>query len=127
MTSLIKYFTLPTTALVIGLLYGSPSLAQTASSHVKVGTWNNMNTNGYVHGNGQAYSTQYGGFHIEGGGNSTAQPCHSCVESRSNGGYGFRGGYNFQQGAGIQGSGSFGLNSTTHFGAEGSSWTQFQW
>lgn len=119
MTSHFKYFTLPT--LVIGLLHGSTSLAQTASSHVQVGTWNNVNVSGFVHGNGSAYSNQYGGFHIEGGANSTAQPCHSCAESRS------QGGYNYERGAGVRGTGSFGLNEQNHFGAEGSSWTQFRW
>jgi hypothetical protein len=104
-----------------------PADAQKAGSHVKVSTWNNSSTHGYVHGNGQAYSSQQGGLHIEGGGNSNARPCHSCGDSGAHGGYGFRGGYSFQRGAGVRGAGSFGLNEQNHFGAEGSSWTQFHW
>ena len=103
-----------------------PSTAQQTGSRVQVGTWNNSTTEGYVHGNGAAYSRQTGGIHIEGGGNSTAGYEHGSNPG-AHGGFGFSGGYGFQRGAGITGSGSFGLNESTNFGAEGSSWTQLQW
>lgn len=98
--------------------------AQQAGSHVRVGTYNNSTTEGYINGHGGAYSHQTGGVHIEGGGNSTAGYEHG---SGAHGGYGFSGGYGFQRGAGVTGTGSFGLNESTNFGAEGSSWTQLQW
>jgi hypothetical protein len=122
-------FSLATTTsiIVIGVVPAEAQKARGLGSHVKVGTWNNSNTSGYVHGKGSAYSRQQGGIYIEGGGNSNSRPCHNCGDSGGQGGYGFRGGYNFERGAGIRGTGSFGLNETTHFGAEGSSWTQFQW
>lgn len=110
---------------ILGL--GFPVEAQTASSHVKVGTWNNFTSTGYVHGSGSAYSQQQGGVHIEGLGNSTVIPCHTCGNSSTHGVYGFRGGYSFERGAGISGTGSFSLNETNHFGMEGSSWTKFNW
>ena len=100
--------------------------AQEAGSHVKVGTYNNFETQGYVHGNGQAFSTQTGGIHIQGGGNSTAGYEHGSNHG-AHGGYGFSGGYGFQRGAGVTGTGSFGLNEATNFGAEGSGWTQLKW
>ena len=103
-----------------------PSTAQEAGSHVKVGTWNTSTTEGYVHGNGAAYSHQTGGIHIEGGGNSTAGYEKSGAPG-AHGGYGFEGGYGFQRGAGVTGTGSFGLQESTNFGAEGSSWTQLKW
>lgn len=102
-----------------------PATAQEAGSHVKVETWNNSTTEGYVHGHGGAYSRQTGGIHIEGGGNSTAG--YDSGAPGAHGGYGFSGGYGFQRGAGITGAGSFGLQESTNFGAEGSSWTQLQW
>ena len=103
-----------------------PATAQQTGSHVQVHTYNNFKTEGYVHGDGAAFSRQIGGIHIEGGGNSTAGYEHGSNPG-AHGGYGFSGGYGFQRGAGITGSGSFGLNESTNFGAEGSSWTQLQW
>ena len=103
-----------------------PAQAQEAGSHVKVGTYNNSTTEGYVHGNGAAYSHQTGGIHIQGGGNSTAGYEHSGAPG-AHGGYGFSGGYGFQRGASVTGTGSFGLREATNFGAEGSSWTQLKW
>ena len=102
-----------------------PATAQQAGSHVSVGTWNNSTTSGYVHGNGGAFSHQIGGIHINGGGNSTVGYEHG--NPGAHGGYGVEGGYGFQRSAGVTGTGSFGLRESTHFGGDGSSWTQFQW
>ena len=111
---------------ILGMGAVPAATAQEAGSHVKVGTYNNFETQGYVHGNGQAFSTQTGGIHIQGGGNSTAGYEHGSNPG-AHGGYGFSGGYGFQRGAGVTGTGSFGLNEATNFGAEGSSWTQLKW
>jgi len=103
-----------------------PATAQQTGSHVQVHTYNNSTTEGYVHGHGAAATHQTGGVHIQGGGNSTAGYEHGGAPG-AHGGYGFSGGYGFQRGAGITGAGSFGLQESTSFGAEGSSWTQLQW
>lgn len=103
-----------------------PSTAQEAGSHVKMSTWNNFTTDGYVNGHGGAFSRQTGGVHFDFGGNSTAGYDHGS-NLGAHGGYGSKGDYGFQRGAGVTGTGSFGLNETNHFGAEGSSWTQLQW
>jgi hypothetical protein len=116
--------TLATTS-IFGI--GVPSQAQVASSHVKVGTWNNFNSNGYVHGNGQVFSMESGGIEFIGGGSSAVKPCHTCGNSGSNAEFGLKGGYNFQRGAELLGTGSFSLNESRHLGGEGSSWTQFKW
>ena len=120
-----KIITNITTISILGLGGALPATAQEAGSHVKVGTYNNSTTEGYVHGHGGAYSRQTGGVHIQGGGNSTAG--YDSGAPGAHGGYGFSGGYGFQRGAGITGAGSFGLQESTNFGAEGSSWTQLQW
>jgi hypothetical protein len=105
-----------------------PAEAQKASgAHTKVSTWNNYSSRGYLHGRGRAISIQNGGIDIEGGGHSNMKDCHYCGKNGSNGGYSFKGGYQFERGVMLTGPGSFGLNETTHFGGEGSSWTQFEW
>lgn len=110
---------------IMGMV-AAPAQAQEAGSQVKVGTYNNHTTRGYVNKHGAVYSNQTGGIHIEGGGNSTAGYEHSGAPG-AHGGYGFSGGYGFQRGASVTGTGSFGLQESTDFGAEGSSWTQLKW
>lgn len=118
---------LATTASIIGMGV-MPAEAQKATglgSHVKVGTWNNYSSKGYVHGHGRVFSVQSGGVQINGRGHSNMRGCHYCNRNGFNGDYRIRGAYTFERGASIDGNGSFGLDETTHFGAEGSSWSQF--
>jgi hypothetical protein len=104
-----------------------PAEAQKASgAHTKVSTWNNYSSKGYLHGRGRAISIQNGGINIEGDGHSNMKDCHYCGKNGSNGGYSFKGVYQFERGVMLTGPGSFGLNENTYFGAEGSNWTQFE-